>query len=119
MMKRLPWIVLSLLFVLSITTTAQNSNTNASKNSNKTSAQKSKPKRGPIFRASADQIKQAQAMLKQRSFYSGEQTGKLDTATRAGLKQYQQAEGLKVTGTLNKATLEKMGIALTDKQRSM
>ena len=58
-------------------------------------------------------------MLKQRSFYSGEQTGKLDNATRAGLKQYQQAEGLKVTGTLNKATLDKMGIALTDKQRSM
>ena len=115
-MKRLPWVVLSLLFVLSIAM-AQNSNTNANKNTNKP-ARNSNANRGPIFRASADQIKQAQAMLKQRSFHSGEQTGKLDTATRAGLKQYQKAEGLKVTGTLNKATLEKMGIALTDKQRS-
>jgi len=119
MMKRRPWVVLSLLFVLSMVTAAQNSNTNANKSSNKAIADNSKAKRGPIFRASAGQIKQAQALLKQRSFYSGEQTGKLDTATRAGLKQYQQAEGLKVTGTLNKATLDKMGIALTDKQRSM
>jgi len=117
-MKRLPWIVLSLLFVLSIVTTAQNSNTNTKKNTNKTTARNSNANRGPIFRASADQVKQAQAMLKQRSFYSGEPAGKLDAATRAGLKQYQQAEGLKVTGTLNKATLEKMGIALTDRQRS-
>ena len=116
-MKRLPWVVLSLLFVLSMAI-AQNSNTNANKNTNKP-ARNSNANRGPIFRASADQIKQAQTILKQRSFYSGEQTGKLDTATRAGLKQYQQAEGLKVTGTLNKVTLEKMGIALTDKQRSM
>ena len=116
-MKRLPWVVLSLLFVLSMAI-AQNSNTNANKNTNKP-ARNSNANRGPIFRASADQIKQAQTMLKQRSFYSGEQTGKLDTATRAGLKQYQQAEGLKVTGTLNKVTLEKMTIALTDKQKAL
>ena len=119
MMKRLPWVILSLLFGLTIATTAQNSNTNTNKNTNKAAARNSNTNRGPVFRASADQIKQAQAMLKQKSFYSGEPTGKLDTATRAGLKQYQQAESLKVTGTLNKATLEKMGIALTDKQRSM
>ena len=40
-------------------------------------------------------------------------------ATREGLRKYQQAEGLKVTGTLNKITLEKMNIALTDKQKTM
>ena len=116
-MKRLPWVVLSLLFVLSMAI-AQNSNTNANKNTNKP-ARNSNANRGPIFRASADQIKQAQTMLKQRSFYSGEQTGKLDTATRASLKKYQEAEGIKVTCTLNKLTLEKMGIALTDKQKTM
>ncbi len=49
--------------------------------------------------------------------YSGEETGKLDDATRAGLKKYQEANNLKVTGTLNQATLEKMGIVLTDKQK--
>jgi hypothetical protein len=40
--------------------------------------------------------------------------GKLDDATREGLRKYQQAEGLKITGTLNKITLEKMNIALTE-----
>lgn len=76
-------------------------------------------KRGPVFRATKDQINQAQAILKSRGFYSGEQIGKLDEATREGLRKYQQAEGLKVTGTLNKVTLEKMNIALTEKQKSM
>lgn len=76
-------------------------------------------KRGPVFRATKEQINQAQGILKTRGFYSGEQIGKLDEATRDGLRKYQQAEGLKITGTLNKVTLEKMNIALTDKQKSM
>ena len=117
-MKRLLWVTLSLVLLLSVAALAQNSN--SAQNSNKNSSNKStNANRKPIFRANADQIKQAQGILKQRNFYSGDQTGKLDTATRAGLKQYQQAEGLKVTGTLNKVTLEKMGIALTEKQRAM
>ena len=85
------------------TTTA---NTNAAK------------KRGPVFRATKEQIKQAQGILKQRGFYAGESTGKLDPATRDGLKKYQEAEGLKVTGTLNAATLQKMSVALTDRQKT-
>jgi peptidoglycan hydrolase-like protein with peptidoglycan-binding domain len=76
-------------------------------------------KRGPVFRATKEQINQAQALLKARGFYAGDQLGKLDDATREGLRKYQQAEGLKVTGTLNKVTLEKMNIALTDKQKTM
>ncbi len=117
-MRKLPWVALSLLLGFSVIGFAQNSNTNS--NSGKTNANKnSNANRRPIFRATADQIKQAQALLKQRNFYAGEQTGKLDTATRAGLKAYQKAESLKVTGTLNKVTLEKMGIALTDKQKTM
>jgi peptidoglycan hydrolase-like protein with peptidoglycan-binding domain len=71
-----------------------------------------------IFRATADQVKAAQKLLKDKSMYAGEQTGKLDDATRDGLKKYQDANGLKVTGTLNQSTLEKMGIDLTDKQKS-
>ena len=47
------------------------------------------------------------------------ETGKLDDTTREFLKTYQQANGIKSTGTLNKITLEKMGIALTDKQKEM
>src|SRR5690349_3201432 len=113
-MRRLPWIALSLLLMFSAVGLAQNSNTGK-----KTANRNSSANRRPIFRATADQIKQAQAILKQRNIYTGEQTGKLDTATRAGLKEYQKGESLKVTGTLNKVTLEKMGIALTDKQKTM
>ena len=117
-MKKLPWVVVCLFLLFSVVGIAQNSNSNgANKNTNK--VRNTNANRGPVFRATADQIKQAQALLKQRNFYGGEQTGKLDDATRTGLKQYQQAEGLKVTGTLNKLTLEKMGIALTDKQKTM
>ncbi|CAN5661233.1 hypothetical protein BH24ACI2_BH24ACI2_12430 [soil metagenome] len=85
------------------------------KESTKTTAE-AKPKK-MIFRASKDQIMTAQKMLKEKNFYAGEETGKLDDATRDGLKKYQEANGLKVTGTLNQLTLEKMGIALTDKQK--
>ena len=76
-------------------------------------------KRAPVFRANKDQIMQAQKMLKTKGMYTGEETGKLDDATREGLKKYQAASGVKVTGTLNRETLEKMGIALTDKQKEM
>ena len=120
-MQKLPLVILSLVAAISLSTAAQNQNSNANTNSNTTSNgnKSTNANRSPIFRATSDQVKQAQTILKQRSFYAGEQTGKLDTDTRAGLRKYQQAESLKVTGTLNKVTLVKMGIALTDKQKSM
>ena len=116
-MRKLLLTALSLLFVFSVAM-AQNANSSTTQNDN-TNTAAPKPPRKPIFRATKDQIMQAQKILKDRSFYSGEQTGKLDDDTRAGLKQYQAAESLKVTGTLNKVTLEKMGITLTDKQKTM
>lgn len=76
---------------------------------------KTKP---PIFRATADQIKAVQKMLKDKSLYGGEESGKLNDDTRSGIKKYQEENGVKVTGTLNAATLEKMGIQLTDKQKA-
>ena len=118
-MKKLPWVLLSLVLLLSVVALAQNANSSSNTNKNTNKAKNTNANRAPIFRATKDQIKQAQAILKQRNFYSGEQTGKLDDATRAGLKAYQKAESLKVTGTLNKVTLEKMGVALTDKQKAM
>jgi peptidoglycan hydrolase-like protein with peptidoglycan-binding domain len=118
-MKKLPLVVLSLLLALPIAVATQNKNANANANKTSTRNKSSNTNRRPVFRATVDQIKQAQALLKQRSFYAGDQTGKLDAATRAGLKKYQEAEGVKVTGTLNKLTLEKMGITLTEKQKTM
>jgi peptidoglycan hydrolase-like protein with peptidoglycan-binding domain len=114
-MKKLLAATLVALLALSISAAAQNTNSSTAANSN---AATPKKKRGPVFRALKDQIKQAQTILKQRSFYSGDATGKLDEATREGLRKYQMAEGLKVTGTLNAATLQKMGITLTNKQQA-
>jgi peptidoglycan hydrolase-like protein with peptidoglycan-binding domain len=114
-MKKLLTLTLLLLCVCNSAALAQ---TLTSSTANKTGT-KQGTKRGPIFRATKEQINQAQAILKDRGFYAGEQIGKLDDATREGLRKYQQAEGLKVTGTLNKITLEKMNITLTDKQRAM
>ena len=74
-------------------------------------------KKRTIFRASNDQIKAAQRILIGRGDLTGDATGKLDDPTREGLKKYQESNGLKVTGTLNQVTLEKMGIDLTDKQK--
>ena len=113
-MKNILAITLLLLCVFTTGVQAQNSTSTTTKPALKQGA-----KRGPIFRATKEQINQAQAILKERGFYAGEQLGKLDEATRDGLRKYQQAEGLKVTGTLNKITLEKMNIALTDKQKLM
>jgi peptidoglycan hydrolase-like protein with peptidoglycan-binding domain len=114
-MKKLLAVALSLFIVSAAVAAGKNATSSTSAQGNSTSVKK----RGPIFRATKEQINQAQALLKQRGFYSGEQTGKLDDATRDGLKKFQTAENIKATGTLNRITLEKMGIELTDKQRAM
>lgn len=113
-MKNILTLTLLLLCVFSTAAMAQESTSTSTKSATKQGA-----RRGPVFRATKDQINQAQAILKQRGFYAGEQMGKLDDATRDGLRKYQQAEGLKVTGTLNKITLEKMNITLTERQKTM
>jgi len=115
-MKKFLALTLFVLCVFSTTVLAQNSTSSTSTTKTGT---KQGARRGPVFRATKEQINHAQAILKERGFYAGEQIGKLDDATRDGLRKYQQAEGLKVTGTLNKITLEKMNIPLTDKQKTM
>ncbi len=118
-MTKLLSLLLSLLFVFAIAMAAPNTTSSTTDNNNSPGATKVKKPRGPVFRASKDQIKQAQGILKSRGFYEGEQTGKLDDDTRSGLKKYQAAENIKVTGTLNKVTLVQMGVELTDKQKAM
>src|SRR5947209_2360442 len=113
-MKRMLTAALAALLSLSTFAIAQNTHSAKTSHANAKAAKT----RGAVFRASKDQITQAQTILKQRGFYSGDATGKLDQPTRDGLKKYQGAEGLKVTGTLNAATLQKMSVALTDKQKA-
>jgi len=105
---------------VSQSSSASSSDSSKSKSSGPSSSSSGsdKPKKPAPFRASSDQIKAAQKMLKDGKMYTGEETGKLDDATRDGLSKYQQANGLKVTGTLNADTLTKMGIALSDAQKA-
>jgi peptidoglycan hydrolase-like protein with peptidoglycan-binding domain len=115
-MRRLIATSLALLLCLCcVAASAQNTSTTTG-NAN---AAATPSKRGPVFRATKDQIKQAQTLLKSRNLYTGDITGKLSDDTRTGLREYQKAEGLKVTGTLNRVTLEKMNIELTEKQKGM
>jgi murein L,D-transpeptidase YcbB/YkuD len=66
-----------------------------------------------VFKATKEQVMQAQKMI------NVSETGKLSKEDREALKKYQTDNGIKSTGTLNKVTLEKMGITLTDKQKEM
>lgn len=118
-MKRLIPAALSLLLAASVSAAAQNTNSSNTATAKQGSAKaKTAVKRGPVFRATKEQIREAQTLLKGRGFYAGEGSGKLDAETRAALRKYQEAESLKVTGTMNKATLEKMNIVLTDRQKA-
>src|ERR1044072_3641959 len=77
-MKRLLTAIFAAALCLSAgAVTAQNTNTSMA-NVNTTK------KRGPVFRATKEQIKQAQVILKQRSFYAGEPTRTLDTPPGEG-----------------------------------
>ncbi len=100
-------------FASSSSTSTKTTSTKSSTTSSSSGSKKPAP-----FRASGDQIKAAQKILKDGKMYPGDQTGKLDDATRDGLNKYQGANSLNVTGTLNPTTLDKMGIALTDAQKA-
>lgn len=69
------------------------------------------------FTPNKDQIMQGQNVLKQAKLYSGEATGVYNDDTRAAIRTWQKNNGIAVSGNFNRATLEKMGIPLTDKQK--
>jgi peptidoglycan hydrolase-like protein with peptidoglycan-binding domain len=110
-----------ILFVslLSAAAAFAQSPTTGSASASRPDSKSSAPKRGPVFRANKNQIVSAQTMLRSKGVYNGDSTGKLDPATRASIKSFQTEKGLAATGTLNRATLEKMGIELTEKQRAI
>lgn len=112
-------ILLLVLFSLAFTIGAFAQGTTATGTTAAATTADEKPKRAPIFRANKEQITQVQTLLKTKAFYAGDATGKLDATTRSSIKLYQKENGLKATGTLNRATLEKMGVPLTDKQKEI
>ncbi len=77
-----------------------------------TATTESKPK-SKKFRANKEQVMQAQKMLKVT------ESGKMDGDTKTAVKTYQGENGLRKSGSLNRATLEKMNIALTDRQKEI
>jgi len=114
-MKKLILTIL-ILAIASVTALAQPSTATSSTKTTSTSTSKS---RGPVFRPTKDQIKQVQQMLKDKKLYNGTPSGKYDDDTRTGIKSFQKDNGLAQTGTLNRATLEKFGVALTDAQKAI
>jgi len=112
-MKKLALTIFACL-ALSFTAIAQT--TSSAVDSSKNSV--SKTKRRGIFRATKGQITQIQTMFKKDSSYKGEITGKFNDDFRASIRDFQVKNELKKTGTLNRATLEKLGIPLTDKQKT-
>lgn len=75
------------------------------------------PKRPAPFTANKDQITALQKVLIAGKMFAGEANGERSDALKDAVKAYQKANGLKETGGINAATLEKAGIALTDKQK--
>ena len=76
------------------------------------------PKKPGPFQATKDQIKALQTKLKEAKLFSGDPDGERSDDLKEAVKKYQDANGLKATGGINAATLEKAGIALTDKQKA-
>ena len=105
------FVVLALAFSIQAQTSTNNSSSSSS-----TAETKEKKK---VFRATKDQITQAQKMLKEKGKYAGAEDGKYNDDFRASVKGFQGENGLKKSGGLNRATLEKMGIALTDTQKEI
>lgn len=58
----------------------------------------------------ADRIKEIQLALSREGHYQGTPTGKLDAATTAALKSFQQTNGFNPTGKLDARTLQKLGL---------
>ncbi len=108
-MKKLIFVVLaSLLLGVSI-----NAQTDAGKTGKTTAAQTETKTKRKSFSATKDQIMQAQKMLKVA------ESGKMNDDTKAAVKTFQSENGLRKSGSLNRATLEKMSIALTDAQKQI
>lgn len=99
--------------------TSTTTKTTASTSSTTSTASTSEgPKRPAPFQATKEQITTLQTKLKEAKLFSGEADGERSDDLKEAVKKYQEAHDLKATGGINAATLEKMGIALTDKQKA-
>jgi peptidoglycan hydrolase-like protein with peptidoglycan-binding domain len=56
-----------------------------------------------------ERVKAAQQALQAKGYYSGPIDGEVGEATRAGVREFQKANNLKVTGKIDKKTAKKLG----------
>lgn len=56
-------------------------------------------------------VQAAQSRLSKLGFYKGSPDGQMGSQTSAAIRRYQIAENLKVTGELNRQTIERLGIS--------
>jgi peptidoglycan hydrolase-like protein with peptidoglycan-binding domain len=64
----------------------------------------------PVSLRADDAILTTQKKLTQLGFYKGTADGQMGSQTSAAIRRYQIAENLKVTGELNRQTLDRLGI---------
>lgn len=91
-----------MIFVFVLFGVSVNAQTTPSASPTPNATSDAKPKR-KNFRANKEQIVQAQKMLKVA------ESGKMDKETKAAIKMYQGENGLRKSGSLNRATLEILG----------
>jgi peptidoglycan hydrolase-like protein with peptidoglycan-binding domain len=65
-------------------------------------------------RLSSDQIKQVKEALKAKGLHPGPINGTMDSQTQQALKQFQKANNLPVTGTVDEKTASKLGLILSE-----
>jgi len=65
----------------------------------------------PLVLRADETVLATQKKLAQLGFYKGTPDGQVGSQTGAAIRRYQVAENLKVTGELNRQTLERLGIA--------
>ncbi len=58
----------------------------------------------------ADQVAQAQTILQSMGFYTGKVDGIMGSRTAAAIRRFQIKQGLKVSGKLNRQTMEHLGL---------
>jgi peptidoglycan hydrolase-like protein with peptidoglycan-binding domain len=87
----------------------KSSSSSAKKAPVKKPATRSRRSRGQAA-PTADRIKEIQSALAQAGHYRGEPTGKWDAPTVTAMRSFQQAQGLKASGKLDAATLQKLGL---------
>lgn len=97
---------------------SKSSSTKSTSSGSSKSSDSDGPKRPAPFQATKEQIAALQTKLKEAKMFSGAADGERSDELKEAVKKYQDANGLKATGGINAATLEKAGIALNDKQKA-